>query len=334
MQGSSIKKFSIWRMIEDTLEIIWFVFKLAVVVGIVTIIVGFLLSRGMMVRGRNGVRQSTAQMKSSATALQNKETEDEKVAEWLDKVKREKVTLVADDEYILVARKVVVDAESDKWAVILHGYNGSMQDIYDIAMHYTAEGYNVLMPDLRANGESEGALLGMGWLDRLDTINWIDTILEENPSAKIVVHGVDIGAEAGVMLTGESVKSSIKAVVADGAYTSAWDVLEEEYQIRYEGKPVFPFLNMMNPVLKVWAGYSLKEADAVKQVQKAQIPILFVRGSEDTYATKEMADDLNNAVASSHEMYEIKGATHDDCRYVDTEGYYNKTFQFINLYVK
>jgi hypothetical protein len=249
-------------------------------------------------------------------------------------VTREKVTLVADDNRILVARKVVVNEEGNQWAVILHGYNGSMADIYDIAMHYTEEGYNVLMPDLRASGESEGSFLGMGWLDRLDIINWVDVILEDNPSAAVVIHGVDMGADAALMLTGEPIKSSIKAVVADGAYTSAWDVVKEEYEVKYEGKPVFPFLNMINPVMKVWAGYSLKEADAVKQVQNASVPILLIRGAGDTYVTEDMTNKLNDAIASVHDLLVISTGTHEDCRYAEPDTYYNKTFEFVNGYAK
>jgi hypothetical protein len=324
----------IGRVIGSIMEFIWTIFKILVLVGIVTAVVGVLLCRGLMIRGRNGARQSTATMTSSSVTLENKSQEDEKVKEWLTQVTREKITLVADDKRILVARKVVVNEEGSQWAVILHGYNGSMADIYDIAMHYTEEGYNVLMPDLRASGESEGSFLGMGWLDRLDIINWVDVILEDNPSAAVVIHGVDMGADAALMLTGEPIKSSIKAVVADGAYTSAWDVVKEEYEVKYEGKPVFPFLNMINPVMKVWAGYSLKEADAVKQVQNATVPILLIRGAGDTYVTEDMTNKLNDAISSTHDLLVISTGNHEDCRYAEPDNYYNKTFEFVNGYAK
>lgn len=334
MEANGAKKISFIRIIENICEIIWTIVKLAVIIGIVTAVVGVLLSRSLMIRGRNGARQSTMGMTMSATAQTNKTNEDEKVKEWLSDVTREKVTMVADDKHILVARKIVTNTGSKRWAVILHGYNGSMADIYDISMHYAQEGYNVLMPDLRASGESEGSMIGMGWLDRLDVINWIDVILEENPSAEIVIHGVDMGADTALMLSGEPVKSSVKAIVAEGAYTSAWEVVKAEYQTRYEGKPVFPFLNMINPVLKVWAGYTLKEADATKQVAKTSIPILLIYGANDTYATKEMADELNGAVLSPHELLTISSGTHEDCRYAEPDTYYNKTFEFVKAHAK
>ena len=40
----------------------------------------------------------------------------------------------------------------------------------------------------------------MGWLDRLDIISWINWIIEQDPDAQIVLHGVSMGA-ATVMMT-------------------------------------------------------------------------------------------------------------------------------------
>ena len=328
------ERITIGRIIGTVLEFVWTVFKLTVVIGIVTIVVGFFLSRELMIRGRNGNRQALSSMYASQTVTGNKASEDARVKEWLARVKREKITLEADDKSILVARKIVTDPETDQWAVILHGYNGSMEDVYDIAMHYVEEGYNVLTPDLRGNGESEGMFLGMGWLDRLDVINWIDVILAENPSAKIVIHGVDMGADAALMLSGEPVKSSIKAIVAEGAYNNAWDVVKEEYELRHEKWPVFPFLYMMNPVMKVWAGYTLKQANAVKQVERTSIPILLIHGAKDTYESDDMTTELNQAIASTHEVCTIQTGTHEDCRYAEPENYYQKTFDFANRYVR
>lgn len=328
------EKVTVGRVIGTFLEGIWTLFKVVVLVTVVTAVAGFFLSRDLMIRGRSGSRQCTEGMTVASGTLSNKSSEDSKVKEWLGTVTREKLTLEADDKSILVARRIVIAEENNKWVVILHGYNGSMEDIYDIAMHYVEKGYNVLMPDLRAHGESEGSFFGMGWLDRLDVINWIDVILKDNPSAEVVIHGIDIGADTALMLAGEPVKSSVKAIVAEGAYTNAWEVVKQEYKTRHEKWPVFPLLHMINPVMKVWAGYSLKEADAVKQVKNSNIPILLIRGENDTYATEEMTNQLDKAIASEHEVFTVPTGTHEDCRYAEPENYYNKTFDFISKYVK
>lgn len=328
------EKRKISDIIGSIFEGIWIGIKLIVVVTIVTAFVGFFMARDLMVRGRSGEQISKQGMTVSATALSNASSEKADGKTWSQTVKMEKLTLEADDGKILVAQKVVVNKGNDNWVVVLHGQNGSVEDIYDIGLCYATEGYNVLMPDLRAHGESEGSLYGMGWLDRLDVINWIDVILEENASANVIIHGIDLGADTALMLSGEPLKDSIKVIIAEGAYTTAWDAAKSEYKARHESWPVFPMLHMLNPVMKVWAGYSLNEADAVKQVKNTDVPILLIRGQNDTYVTEDMTEELDKAIASEHEVLTIASGTHEDCRFAEPDTYYNKVFEFVERYVK
>lgn len=324
---------TVGSVIGTFFEVVWTVFKLAVLVCVITAVAGFFLCREMLIRGRNGNLKSLADMHASSTILSNKDKEDTDVAGWLKRVNREKLTLESDDGKILVARKVMAEGESDKWVVVLHGYNGSMEDIYDIAMHYYNEGFNVLMPDLRASGESEGSFIGMGWLDRLDVINWIDVILEDQPDASIAIHGVDMGADTAIMLSGEPIKSNIKVIVADGAYTSAWDVLKKEFKLRHEKLPVFPVMEMVNPVSRIWGGYTLREASAVKQAEKSKVPTLLIRGGNDTFVTAEMTEKLNSAMSSLHKVDTISSGNHDDSRYADPDTYYKDTFSYVKAQI-
>ena len=335
-EKSSAKNYKMTKgeVVSAVFEGIWSGIKLVVLLTIVTAIVGFFMSRDMLIRGRSGEQLSKQNM-NVAGITNSTRLEERKVGKsWNEKVKKEKITMSADDGKILVAQKIVVNKNSNDWVVILHGQNGTIEDIYDIGARYASEGYNILMPDLRAHGESEGSFYGMGWLDRLDVINWIDVILDDHPSANVIIHGIDLGADTALMLSGEPLKDSIKAIIAEGAYTNAWDVVKTEYKARHEKWPVFPILHMVNPVAKVWGGYSLKEADAVKQVKNAKIPILLIHGQNDTYVTEAMTEELNAAIASEHEVLSIATGTHEDCRFAEPDTYYNKVMEFIEKHVK
>ena len=326
-------KMTVGDIIGAVFEGIWIAVKLMVVVFIVTAIVGFFLSRDLMIRGRSGEQISKQGMSIAAQALSGKTATKKEAKLWSQEVDFEKLTMETDDGKILVARQYVIDETGDEWVVILHGQNGSMEDIYDIAYRYSEEGYNVLMPDLRANGESEGSYFGMGWLDRLDVINWIDVVLEENPSANVAIHGVDLGAATALMLSGEPLKDSVKVIVAEGAYTSAWDAVKTEYKTRHEKWPTFPAVHMLSAVAKVWGGYSLTEADAVEQVRKTSVPILLIHGANDTYVTAEMTEELNQAIASEHEVLTVATGTHEDCRFAEPDTYYTKVFDFVERHI-
>lgn len=327
-------KMTVGEVIGSVFEGIWIGLKLVVLLTIVTAIVGFFMSRDLMIRGRSGEQISKQGMNVAAATLSTRLEERKDGKAWNETVKKEKLTMEADDGKMLVAQKIVVDKSNDNWVVILHGQNGSVEDIYDIGFRYAKEGYNILMPDLRAHGESEGSYYGMGWLDRLDVINWIDIILDEHPSANVVIHGVDLGADTALMLSGEPLKESIKAIVAEGAYTSAWEAVKAEYKARHPEWPVFPIMHMLNPVAKIWGGYTLTEANAVEQVKKTSVPILLIRGGNDTYVTEAMTEELNQAIASEHEVFTVATGTHEDCRFAEPDTYYNKVLEFVGKYVK
>ena len=95
------------------------------------------------------------------------------------------------------------NAGSHLWVIALHGYRGNHTGVTNLAQHYHDAGYQVLTPDLRACGDSEGDYVGMGWLDRKDVLQWIDWVLAQDSEAEIVLHGVSMGA-ATTMMTAES----------------------------------------------------------------------------------------------------------------------------------
>lgn len=241
------------------------------------------------------------------------------------------------DKYIesydkLQLHSYVVTQNSNKWAIVVHGYGGSGKLMSDKSKYFYDMGYNVLIPDLRGHGKSEGDYIGMGWKDRLDIISWINFIINENPNAEIVLHGTSMGAATVLMTSGENLPSNVKAIVADCAYTSAWD--EFSYQLEtYLKVPSSYILNVTNMVTKLKAGYSLKEASALESVKKATVPILFIHGDKDKFVPYSMMDKLYDATSSPKEKLTIDGGEHANSDLVSPFLYWLTLEDFLNQYV-
>ena len=241
------------------------------------------------------------------------------------------------DKYIesydkLQLHSYVVTQNSNKWAIVVHGYGGSGKLMSDKSKYFYDMGYNVLIPDLRGHGKSEGDYIGMGWKDRLDIISWINFIIKENPNAEIVLHGTSMGAATVLMTSGENLPSNVKAIVADCAYTSAWD--EFSYQLEtYLKVPSYYILNVTNMVTKLKAGYSLKEASALECVKKATVPILFIHGDKDKFVPYSMMDKLYDATSSPKEKLTIDGGEHANSDLVSPFLYWLTLEDFLNQYV-
>ena len=241
------------------------------------------------------------------------------------------------DKYIesydkLQLHSYVVSQNSNKWAIVVHGYGGSGKLMSDKSKYFYDMGYNVLIPDLRGHGKSEGDYIGMGWKDRLDIISWINFIIKENPNAEIVLHGTSMGAATVLMTSGENLPSNVKAIVADCAYTSAWD--EFSYQLEtYLKVPSYYILNVTNMVTKLKAGYSLKEASALECVKKATVPILYIHGDKDKFVPYSMMDKLYDATNSPKEKLTIDGGEHANSDLVSPFLYWLTVEDFLNQYV-
>ena len=222
---------------------------------------------------------------------------------------------------------------SNKWVITVHGYTSEGINMSTYAKKYYDMGYNVLIPDLRSHGLSEGNYIGMGWDDRLDIISWINHILAENPDAEIVLHGVSMGAATVSMTSGEELPSNVKAIIADCGYTSVWD--EFAYQLDdLFSLPEFPIMNVSSLVAQIRAGYSLGEASSIEQVKKSKTPILYIHGDQDDFVPYFMMEELYNATSSEKEMLTIKDAGHAKSSEVDPKTYWTTVYNFINKYIK
>lgn len=240
--------------------------------------------------------------------------------------------ITSSDKLKLHSYKVTNQNNSNKWVIAVHGYTSEGINMSTYAKHYYDNGYNVLIPNLRAHGLSEGNYIGMGWDDRLDIISWINSILNENPNAEIILHGVSMGASTVLMTSGEEIPSNVKAIVADCGYTSVWD--EFAYQLDdLFSLPEFPILNVSSMVAKIRAGYFLGEASSLKQVKNSKTPILYIHGDKDDFVPYYMMEELYNATSSEKEMLTIKGAEHAKASEVDPETYWNTVNNFINKYM-
>lgn len=248
---------------------------------------------------------------------------------WWATIPHEEVWLTASDGLRLRAHLARNPAGGSRWAILCHGYTSRGTAMMDMARPYYDRGCHVLLPDLRGHGESEGRYIGMGWHDRLDLVAWVRQVISWQKEASIVLHGVSMGAATVMMASGEELPPNVTAVIEDCGYTNAWDMFS--YQLKgIFGLPPFPMMPIANWVCRMKAGYSLKEADAEKQLKRARVPVLFIHGTEDSFVPFSMMAPLFEACSSPKDKLVVPGAGHSDAARVAGQAYWDKVFSFID----
>ncbi len=247
---------------------------------------------------------------------------------WVDSANKTVVSITAKDGLSLVGDVFLTDSDSHKWLIGIHGYTGKREHMYSYARYYAEKGYNILTPDMRSHGDSEGKMIGMGWLDKEDVKLWIDYVLGLDPQAQIVLHGVSMGGATVMMTSGENLPENVKAIIDDCGYTSVWDEFTDEARYLFHISQ-FPILYTASFISKIRAGYSFQEASALEQVKKTKVPMLFIHGSEDNFVNTDMVYSLYDACPTRKDILVVEGAGHGQSLYLDPDQYFDKVFKFI-----
>ena len=219
---------------------------------------------------------------------------------------------------------------SKKVVICFHGYTSEgMNDYSTLAIFYMKNGYNLLLVDERAHGQSEGTYIGFGCLDRHDAKLWIEEMVKKlGEDCKILLHGDSMGGATVLMTTGLELPPQVKAAISDCAFTSAWEVFASVLKNTYH-LPAFPLLQIANGMVKKRAGYELDECNAKNEVAKAKIPILFIHGEADTFVPCSMVHELHDACKSEKKLVIIEGAGHVESCYRDADLYEESIESFI-----
>ncbi len=272
---------------------------------------------------------------SSSIIFSNKIDEENELKkleneQWLDENAKE--VYIQNQKLRLHSYELKNKKESKIWVIVLHGYSNSASFMVSPAKQFLNYGYNVLMPDLRAHGKSDGKYIGMGWLEKDDIMLWIDYLIATYGDIKIILYGISVGAATVMMLSGQDLPSNVRMAIEDSGYTSAWE--EFKYELKHIfNMPIFPALYNANLMTMIRAKYSLKKASSIKQIKKSKIPIFFIHGDKDNFVPFYMLDKLYNEATCKKDRLVIKNAGHTEAQQIEPEKYWRAVRKFIRRYI-
>ncbi len=274
--------------------------------------------------------------------------EFEKGATWFLAQNPIKVQIKADDGINLVAdflpfcesnysnqEEAFNQSKNANATVILcHGFTGyGIRDFAPVLKDYREMGFNLLIINERAHGESGGKTITFGYKERYDLRNWIYFVNSKlGDKVPILLDGVSMGAATVLMCLGLELPQNVKCAIADCGYTTPYEIMKKVF-CSATHLPEHPVMDIANLLVKINAHFWLKEVSATQAMKTNKIPVFFAHGKSDKFVPYEMTlENYNSCVAPKHLML-VENADHCMCILLAREQYIKELKEFVGKFI-
>nr|WP_272950452.1 alpha/beta hydrolase [Companilactobacillus halodurans] len=207
------------------------------------------------------------------------------------------------------ARFLPADDKSFKTVIVVHGFGSSSKYMGSYVRMFHDAGYNVLTPDLRSFGLSQGQYSGYGFQDRPDMVNWIKLINQKfGNKSEIGLYGISMGAST-VMYALEKPLPNVKFAIADCGYSSISGELSYQLKDMFH-LPSFPIIPTTSLLSKLLADYNFYQADTKKFLKNNLVPLYIIHGAEDKFVPTKNAYQNFNYNKGPKKLWIVKHAGH------------------------
>ena len=245
----------------------------------------------------------------------------------------EEVYITAKDGIKLYARYFHVK-DGAPVQIQCHGYRGSGNRDFCGGNKMAREmGHNTLLIDQRANGKSGGNVITFGIKERQDVLCWVDYIIDRfGKDTPIILSGISMGGTTVLMTAEMGLPKNVLGIVADCPFSEPKAIISKVVKDKkIPPKLVMPFINLG---AKLFGGFGLDEASALKSVKASKVPILIIHGEKDDFVPCYMSDEIYNSGKEIVTYEKFAEANHGISYMTDKKRYEKILKDFINKCIK
>jgi fermentation-respiration switch protein FrsA (DUF1100 family) len=216
--------------------------------------------------------------------------------------------------------------------VFCHGRAGSKAPDLIYVPQFRQHGFNVLLFDFRAHGESDGTQSSLVYYERQDLLAAI-AYLRKRGIEQVGLMGFSMGA--AVAIATAPLSEAVRAVIADSAFAEVRTIAVTYLQQRGIPRPLASGL----ATLIIWAaglrlGCHLPDADPLRWVGRiAPRPLLLIHGGQDEGIPVSDAQRLYEAASEPKELWIAPEAEHRCADKVRPEEYMSRVLGFFDRWL-
>ncbi len=243
-------------------------------------------------------------------------------ARWFRDMSPEEVSIVSFDGLELYGRLLLQKRATRGTVIMMHGYHSAGEGDFACQLRHVYElGFNILLPDERAHGKSQGEYICFGALERYDCRDWIFFLNEILGELPIYLYGISMGASTVMLTSALKLPQNVRGVIADCGYTSPRSMFSVVIKKKYHLPPI-PFIPIASLIAKAVAGFFFGDADCEKALKQTGLPVLLIHGASDDFVPPEMTIANWRALEGKRrQLYFVADARHANAYLTDTYGY-------------
>ena len=244
-------------------------------------------------------------------------------------LKSEPISFVSKDGLRLKALLLRTDSLKPKGTIIMvHGIRAYKERFIPISKQITDKGYHVVLPDLRAHGESEGQYCTFGNKEKYDVSCLIDSLNAlPNISANYIIWGQSLGA--AVSLQALAIDNRIKLGIIESTFADYRQIVHDysKNTLGFEARYLVDYFIWLSELI---GDFKADETVPSKAAQQINQPVMVVHGKQDQRIKIEYGQlNYNNLASTQKQFIKLDEANHLNVWHVGGDAYFNKVFSFI-----
>ena len=224
----------------------------------------------------------------------------------------------------------LLEAKQGKGGILLlHGVKSNRLQMLNRAIFLQKAGYDVLLFDFQAHGESQGEQITFGYLESLDANTAYEYLANRVCNPSIGVIGVSLGG-ASVLLGDVSKKANV--LILEAVYPTIEEAISDRFEIYFGlfGAYLTPLLTVQ---IKPRLGIGMDELRPIDHVQNIEGAVMFVIGSKDRHSTVLESKKMFLQAKEPKELWIIDGAGHANFDKFLGEEYNKKILDFLEKWM-
>lgn len=247
---------------------------------------------------------------------------------WLDDHGAQDISITSEDGLRL--HGLWVPVENPKGTILLaHGYRSTvLVDFGSVLEIYHRLGFQLLLPDQRSHGQSQGKYITFGVKESGDMLGWIKYHNRKFGEHPMILSGLSMGASTMMYLADQELPHNVKGMIVDCGFTSPKEIISSVFR-SVTHLPAGPTILMTELLARSIAGFSLWQKDSRKTLSKNRLPILMIHGREDTFVPCKMTEQGYAACTGPKRLLIVDGAEHGVSFLIDTKTYIETVMSFL-----